>query len=143
MADIFSKTKRSSIMSKIKGRGNRTTELKLVSLFREKGIRGWRRHVLVAKTRPDFIFSKERLAVFIDGCFWHGCPKHCRIPSSNVKFWKSKIARNRLRDKKSRLSLRKTGWHVVRIWEHELHGQKFVEKLSASIATLTQVSGRT
>lgn len=119
MADIVSKSKRSEVMAAIRSRGNKTTELKLVSIFRAQGIRGWRRCADLPG-RPDFVFTRQRLAVFVDGCFWHGCRWHCRMPKSRGKYWTPKIARNKRRDSEVTLVLRKQGWTVVRIWEHNL-----------------------
>jgi DNA mismatch endonuclease (patch repair protein) len=103
MADVFSPSQRSEVMSRIRGKGNKTTELALAKAFRRVGIKGWRRHVcvklalgpIVAKregrahllVRPDFVFKRERIAVFVDGCFWHRCPLHSKIPESNREFW--------------------------------------------------------
>ena len=119
MTDVFSKRKRSLVMSGIRSRGNRSTEMRLISLLRENGISGWRRgYPLVGK--PDFVFPKVKQAVFVDGCFWHGCPAHYREPRGNAAFWREKIARNRQRDKSVGRELRRRGWKVLRIWEHEL-----------------------
>jgi DNA mismatch endonuclease (patch repair protein) len=106
-------------MAAILSKGNKATELKLVSIFRANGIVGWRRN---QKTmgNPDFIFRKERVALFVDGCFWHGCPIHCRRPNSNRRYWFQKIARNQKRDVLVRSCLRGMGWRVLRVWEHEL-----------------------
>ncbi len=119
MADVFTKAKRSEVMSRIRGRGNKDTELALMKLFRASGITGWRRHQPVFG-KPDFIFRKVRVAVFVDGCFWHGCPKHCNIPANNRAFWKKKFAANKARDRRVNQTLRKSGWSVVRLWEHDL-----------------------
>lgn len=82
MTDIWNKEKRSEVMSRIRSQGNKVTELRLISIFREARITGWRRkQPLLGK--PDFVFRQQRLAVFVDGCFWHGCPKCYRRPSSN------------------------------------------------------------
>ena len=70
--------------------------------------------------RPDFVFRQARLALFVDGCFWHGCPKHATKPKNNASFWRRKLAGNKHRDRLVRQTLRKAGWHVLRIWEHEL-----------------------
>lgn len=128
MADVFTKAKRSVVMSKIRGRGNRDTELALAKLFRRHHITGWRRQILLRlqvsgfkfQVRPDFIFRKSHTAVFVDGCFWHGCPQHATQPQNNHSFWRKKLAANRQRDALVTRTLRKTGWRVVRIWEHEL-----------------------
>ena len=70
--------------------------------------------------RPDFAFPKLRLAVFVDGCFWHGCPQHATKPRNNRAFWRKKFATNKARDRLVRRTLCRSGWRVVRIWEHEL-----------------------
>jgi len=119
MADVFSKSKRSEVMSRIRSRGNQATELALAKLFRRHKITGWRRNQKVFG-KPDFIFPKHKLAVFVDGCFWHGCPKHGTQPKSNAAFWRKKISRNQIRDRLVTRTLRKAGWRVLRIWEHEL-----------------------
>lgn len=119
MADKFSKQKRSQIMAAVKSKGNKATELKLISIFRANEIVGWRRNQKIMG-KPDFVFRKERVAVFVDGCFWHGCPVHCRKPNSNRRYWLQKITRNWKRDFETRKKLRKNGWRVLRIWEHEL-----------------------
>jgi DNA mismatch endonuclease (patch repair protein) len=119
MADVFSKVKRSEVMSHIRGSGNKDTELAMVSLLRREHISGWRRHQpLLGK--PDFTFRRERLVVFVDGCFWHGCPEHATRPKNNQAFWKRKLDANKARDKFVTSTLRKSGWRVLRIWEHEL-----------------------
>jgi DNA mismatch endonuclease (patch repair protein) len=119
MADVFSKSKRSEVMSQIRSRGNQATELALAKLFRRHKITGWRRNQKVFG-KPDFIFPKHKLAVFVDGCFWHGCPKHGTQPKGNAAFWRKKISRNQIRDRLVTRTLRKAGWRVLRIWEHEL-----------------------
>ena len=73
--------------------------------------------------KPDFVFPKPRLAVFVDGCFWHGCPKHATWPKTNRAFWRKKIARNRARDREVGHALRRMGWRVIRVWEHGLRGK--------------------
>ena len=74
--------------------------------------------------RPDFAFPVQKLAIFIDGCFWHGCPRHFQSPVSNAAFWRTKIARNRQRDRDVARRLRAKGWKVIRIWEHELRAKQ-------------------
>jgi len=126
MADVFSKAKRSAVMARIRSRGNQATELVLAKLFRKHQITGWRRHLLIQspkskvqsfRVRPDFVFRKERLAVFVDGCFWHGCPRHATQPKSNRAFWRKKIAGNRARDRRVNRALRSARWQVIRIRE--------------------------
>src|SRR5262245_16035140 len=119
MSDVLTKKKRSQVMARIRARGNKVTELVLVRLLRFHKLTGWRRHACLPG-KPDFTFYQQRLTVFVDGCFWHGCEKHCRMPTSNQSYWQPKIARNKTRDKAITTTLRKRGWRVLRIWEHEL-----------------------
>jgi DNA mismatch endonuclease (patch repair protein) len=119
MPDVFTKAKRSEVMSRIRGRGNKDTEITLAKLLRRNRITGWRRNQKIFG-KPDFIFQKLKLAVFVDGCFWHGCPKHGTQPRGNCSFWKNKFTRNKARDRLVTRTLRAQGWRVLRIWEHEL-----------------------
>jgi DNA mismatch endonuclease (patch repair protein) len=123
MPDVFTRQKRSDVMSKIRARGNLSTEMRMIALMREAGIKGWRRHQRLPG-RPDFIFRKARVAVFVDGCFWHGCPVHYVAPRTAIGFWRKKIKGNRERDRKNSRELRARGWRVVRIWEHALRGDR-------------------
>lgn len=117
--DQFSVEKRSEIMSGVRGHGNKLTELALASILRENHITGWRRKMNLFG-KPDFVFRRQHLAVFVDGCFWHGCPHHGSCPSTNRLFWEQKLKRNRDRDKLVNLTLMRSGWRVLRIWQHEL-----------------------
>jgi DNA mismatch endonuclease (patch repair protein) len=119
MADVWTKKKRSEVMSLVRGRDNKETELVLVRLLRQNKINGWRRHVSLPG-KPDFTFRNHRLMVFVDGCFWHCCPKHGRRPKSNRLFWQRKLSTNMRRDKFVNQTLRGLGWRVLRIWEHDL-----------------------
>jgi DNA mismatch endonuclease (patch repair protein) len=103
-------------MSRIRGRGNKETEIALAKLLRQHHLKGWRRHQPIFG-KPDFVFVKARLAVFVDGCFWHSCPKHATKPANNRAFWKRKLAGNKKRDHVVNRVLRRAGWRVVRIWE--------------------------
>ncbi|MGH7812406.1 MAG: very short patch repair endonuclease [Candidatus Binataceae bacterium] len=123
MTDVFSPAKRSEIMKSIKPQGNRSTELRLVSVFRRAGLTGWRRHVQLPG-RPDFSFRKQRVAIFVDGDFWHGNPRRFRLPKTNRAFWREKIRYNRAKDKRVARLLRSQGWTVVRIWESTLRRQQ-------------------
>ena len=172
MPDVFTKEKRSDVMSRIRSRGNKKTELALVRVFKQSGVKGWRRHALLrisdcglqigaavatnpkqgpddgvvredgaqyggeapgvrassrrllrgegVMVRPDFVFRERKVAVFVDGCFWHGCPKCYVRPRQNRKFWDAKFATNNERDRKVNKALKAAGWKVLRIWEHEL-----------------------
>jgi DNA mismatch endonuclease (patch repair protein) len=121
MADVFTVEKRSAVMSRIRSRGNRDTEMRMITLFRQNRIRGWRRNQRLFG-KPDFVFRRERLAVFVDGCFWHGCPKpkHAPMPKNRAEWWAAKLARNRGRDVLVTRTLRELGWTVIRVWECDL-----------------------
>lgn len=133
MPDVFTKAKRSHVMSRIRGRGNKETELALMKLFRRHRIAGWRRNRAVFG-KPDFVFHALKIAVFVDGCFWHGCPQHSNIPANNRAFWMKKFAANQARDRLVNRTLRKAGWRVVRIWEHDLakRGEACVRRIQAA-----------
>lgn len=132
MSDTFSKKQRSKIMKAVKSKGNKSTEIKLIQVFKSQHITGWRRNATL-EGHPDFIFPKNRIAVFADGCFWHG--HNCRNlrPSENAEYWQNKIKRNKARDKAITKKLTKKGWKVVRIWECEIKKNK-VQKLLAATA---------
>lgn len=119
MADVFSSHKRSEIMSRVKGRENKATELRLIEIFKNNCITGWRRRVPLFGN-PDFVFRGARLAVFVDGCFWHSCPKHRTQPVNNSNFWQGKLQRNIERDRLVNKTLKNQGWQVLRVWQHEL-----------------------
>jgi DNA mismatch endonuclease (patch repair protein) len=119
MGDIFTKEKRSAVMSAIRSRGNRETELRLVTLLRSNHIKGWRRHGAIFGS-PDFVFQRERVVIFVDGDFWHGHPTRSRLPVSRREFWLKKITANRMRDRLVNRTLRSEGWLVLRIWEFSL-----------------------
>lgn len=143
MPDVFTKAKRSQVMSRIRSRGNKETELALAKLLRAARITGWRRHRSLTlevpssrfqvqssttrrkarptgRVRPDFVFAKLRVIIFVDGCFWHGCPKHATMPANNQAFWLKKLTGNKERDRLVTRALRHSGWRVLRIWGHEL-----------------------
>jgi DNA mismatch endonuclease (patch repair protein) len=150
MPDVFSKKKRSEVMSRIRSRGNKQTEVALARLLRRHKITGWRRHLKIRVTsdlwrvtrkqrvqdlspvtrhsslavRPDFVFRRTKLAVFVDGCFWHGCPRHGTKPKGNASFWLKKISGNQARDLLVNRALRRANWRVLRIWEHDLARKK-------------------
>jgi len=136
MADVLTKAQRSQIMSKVRGRGNESTELALLEIFRSQHITGWRRQQPLFG-KPDFVFHKLRLAIFIDGCFWHNCPLHGRQPKSHRSFWRNKLETNKARDRLVTRTLRRSGWQVFRIWEHNLAPKfrtKFLKHLNKALA---------
>jgi len=107
------------MMSLLRGRSNKETKNALLALLRQNKITGWRRH-LPLPGKPDFAFQKQKVAVFVDGCFWHGCPKCYTRPKTNRKFWDSKREDNMARDRRVNRSLRGRGWKVIRTWQHAL-----------------------
>jgi DNA mismatch endonuclease (patch repair protein) len=144
MSDVFSKAKRSEVMSLIRSRGNKATEMAFMKLLRYHKISGWRRHIPVRLNqtgtadggrgrpfvKPDFVFRGPRVAVFIDGCFWHGCRVHGTKPAGNAEFWREKLAVNRARDRFVTKMLRRQRWTVLRLWEHQLrHGDRAIARL--------------
>lgn len=123
MADIFDKEKRSKIMSAIRSKRNRTTELKLIEIFKQNRIIGWRRNYKV-KGHPDFVFLDKKVAIFVDGCFWHGHDCRNTRPADNAEFWQKKRERNIAHDEEITLLFESRGWTVIRIWECELQVKK-------------------
>lgn len=134
MPDVFEREVRSAVMATIKSRGNKRTEQALAKILRLHSISGWRRHQSLPG-RPDFVFPRDRVAVFVDGCFWHNCPKHGRKPDSNQAYWHPKLERNRMRDKRVNRELRQLGWRVLRFWEHSLTNEKQVVQQLAKLLT--------
>lgn len=132
MADVFTKEKRSEIMSRVRGRGNLATEKKLIQLFRQNSITGWRRNYPLFG-KPDFVFPKRKIAVFVDGEFWHGHSTLGKIPKTNAKFWEEKIARNKKRDRLVNRTLKEKGWIVIRIWQHQLKGTRWMQKIERAL----------
>jgi DNA mismatch endonuclease (patch repair protein) len=108
-------------MSHVRSKGNKSTEGKLIEALSNASITGWRTQAQDLPSCPDFVFDAQKIIVFVDGCFWHGCP-HCKRlrPKSSKKYWNEKIEGNIRRDKKVRNGLRKHGWSVLKVWEHQL-----------------------
>lgn len=118
MSDIFDKEKRSEVMRAVKSKNTKSTELKMMKLFKEYHITGWRRtYPLVG--HPDFVFPKKRIAIFVDGCFWHG--HNCRniSPETNADYWVKKRKYNMKHDFEVTTKLENQNWRVIRIWECE------------------------
>ena len=123
MADTFTKEKRSQIMRAVKSKGNKSTEVKLVYLFKKYKIIGWRRNYKLFGN-PDFVFPQKKIAVFADGCFWHGHSCRKIKPVDNRQYWDSKIKRNKKRDLFVNSILTTKGWRVIRIWECQIKKEK-------------------
>jgi len=128
MSDVFMPEKRSSIMSKVRSKGNKSTELKLIRYFKENNITGWRRGYKV-KGHPDFVFIDKKIAIFVDGCFWHGHDCRNTRPSNNKDFWQEKRERNVRHDKEITERFQSRGWTVIRIWECELKRMQSTESI--------------
>ncbi len=134
--DTLTPAERSERMSRVRRAGNQSTELRLVELLRAAGIRGWRRGLQLSGA-PDFVFRRERVAVFVDGCFWHGCPRHRRTPKSRIAFWTAKLTGNITRDRAVSRKLRESGWIVVRVWECALsrsRAKRTVARINRALA---------
>src|SRR5437879_5308520 len=130
-------------MAAIRSRGNKATELKLVAMLRAARITGWRRHQPLPG-RPDFVFRRARLVLFIDGCFWHGCRWHCRMPEDNRNYWTRKISKNITRDRASTKALRAAGWRVLRLWGHALSNPDAVlNRINSQLRNLGQTYNNT
>lgn len=111
---------RRRIMASIRGKHSRTTEQVLRMGLIRCGIRGWKLHAAGLPGCPDIFFPAQKLAVFVDGCFWHACPKCSSLPKIRSDFWKLKLEKNRKRDRKNTRLLRNLGFSVIRVWEHTL-----------------------
>jgi DNA mismatch endonuclease, patch repair protein len=118
MVDVLTQEQRKFNMSRIKGK-NTDPEVRLRKLLFANGIRGYRVHYNILG-KPDIVFVKRKIAIFIDGCFWHKCPVDFQEPETRKEFWMAKIDSNVERDTKNTLRLQEAGWTVVRFWEHEV-----------------------
>jgi DNA mismatch endonuclease (patch repair protein) len=137
--DPLNPQQRSARMAKVRGRGNRSTEMRVAAHLIRQGFRGWKRHSFDVPGRPDFCFIRERIAVFVDGCFWHGCPRCQRnVPHSRRDFWQNKIESNRRRDRKVKRMLREQGYAVFRIWEHSLCDDRWLKRLTTLLRCAAQ-----
>jgi DNA mismatch endonuclease (patch repair protein) len=130
--DHVSKEVRSKIMASIRSRGNGTTEIALGKLLRAAGLLGYRKHWPVAG-KPDFAWPGRKIAVFVDGCFWHGCTKCKYLPRTNSAFWKAKFAANKKRDRRVSLQLRKRGWIVIRIRECSVRKESALARIAQAV----------
>lgn len=126
MTDVLTRKQRSYNMSMIRAK-NTKPEIVLRKMLSVNRIKGYRLHYRLMG-KPDIVFPKRKIAVFIDGCFWHKCPRCFIKPVTRKKFWKNKIDSNVKRDRVVNRTLRKKGWKVLRIWEHELKNEKIVKR---------------
>jgi DNA mismatch endonuclease (patch repair protein) len=134
MTDVLTREQRTYNMSKIRGK-NTGPEIKLRKLLWSAGIRGYRIHYRLSG-KPDIVFTKKKIAIFIDGCFWHKCPTCFQEPETRKDFWMGKIQSNVDRDKIVDAQLKSEGWKIIRIWEHEI--RKNPEKSVSDIMDLLQ-----
>lgn len=134
MADVFEKGKRSEVMSKIRSTGTKPEE-QLALIVREQLGHRWRidRNRADLPGRPDIVVPGLKLIFELDGCFFHQCPRHGRIPDSNRDYWEPKLDRNVQRDRSNRRRLRADGWSVWRFWEHDLKNRVVLERASARV----------
>lgn len=132
MADIISREQRSKLMARVRNRDTRP-ELELRRMLWSRGLR-YRLRVSLPGS-PDLVFKRARVAVFVDGCFWHGCPEHGSIPKTNPAFWATKLAQNSERDERVDGELGDRGWTVLRFWEHEIFGDldEVVERIEHAV----------
>ena len=117
--DTFSKSERSTIMRAVKSSNNKSTELLLIQLLKQYKTTGWRRNYKIFGN-PDFVFQKKKLAIFVDGCFWHGHDCRNMTPTSNKQYWENKLLKNKQRDALVNQRLLDLNWRVFRIWECDL-----------------------
>src|SRR5262245_33717525 len=124
--DVLTKIERSAHMANVRGKGNRSTEMPLVEFLIAEGIEEWELHPRDLPGRPDIAFRGLKLAIFVDGCFWHGCPIcQRRTPRTRPEFWAAKIDGNRLRDARITRTLRADGFRVLRLWEHSVQAGRW------------------
>lgn len=137
MTDSLSPSQRSERMSRVRSAGNKSTEFAVETRLAEEGFNGWEKHPKGILGKPDFFFPEYRLVIFVDGCFWHACPIcNRRKPVQHGEFWNKKIEENRKRDNRQRRKLRKEGFHVMRIWEHEVKQNHWVKRLVMMIGKI-------
>ncbi|MBI5473676.1 MAG: DNA mismatch endonuclease Vsr [Ignavibacteriae bacterium] len=120
MVDNLTRDVRKKTMRAVKGKSTRI-EKRLFALLASAGIRGWKKNVVAIRGKPDIAFTEHRVAIFIDGCFWHGCPVCAKkLPQTNRRYWKRKIKRNIEIAEFTNRHLRRRGWRVVRVWGHDV-----------------------
>lgn len=119
MTDTVDPRTRSKIMSKVRAKDTKLEKLVRSEMWR-RGYR-YRKNFAALPGKPDMVFPRMNTVVFIDSCFWHGCPKHLRMPKSNVHYWNNKIKRNKERDDATNREYKNSDWQVIRIWEHDVN----------------------
>jgi DNA mismatch endonuclease (patch repair protein) len=131
---------RSELMRRVRGKHS-SAELALRSALHTKGLR-FRLHRRVERVAVDIVFPRARVAVFVDGCFWHCCPKHATFPKSNRAYWLPKLGENRERDRRQTVRIRAVGWRVFRVWEHQClpPADSIVERIARACRNRPHVS---
>lgn len=138
--DRVTKERRSAVMSAIKRSGTRL-EVVFAEALAGCGLTGFEEQPAGIPGKPDFAHREAHLVIFIDSCFWHGCPRHLRRPSSNVEYWQHKIRRNRTRDRRVNAELKAAGWRVARIWEHSVRNPRALKWWLTRVRTLLAAEG--
>lgn len=129
MPDRISKEQRSKVMSSIRSKDT----VPEITLRKALWARGLRFRVHYGPEKIDIAFPSRKVAVFVDGCFWHGCPEHSHMPETNVGYWGPKLVRNKERDAATTRKLESEGWKVVRVWEHEVNDPCIIEKIKKEL----------
>lgn len=133
MVDNLKPEDRRKTMQAVKGKST-SLERRLFAMLAGMGIKGWRKNAADVIGKPDIVFPCQKVAIFIDGCFWHGCPVcNRKLPQTNYEYWVRKINRNvelaSIHDQK----LTSEGWNVIRIWEHEVRDKEALQKIKTAV----------
>ena len=137
--DPMSKEQRSAQMAKVRSIGNKSTEIQVEDVLTQFGIQGWEKHPRSVLGTPDFFFADYKLVIFVDGCFWHGCPL-CKRRTPKSEIWRKKLENNVKRDNRIHRQLRRDGYHVMRIWEHDFKKENWLKRLQLMIRRIEKTS---
>lgn len=140
--DNVSREIRSRIMTAVRSDGKSRTEIEFGQLLTAAGARGYRKQWRVHGSKPDFAWPGRKVAIFVDGCFWHGCTRCKSLPTSNVEFWRTKIEGNRRRDRRVTRALRRQGWKVIRIWECHIRRSSSIQRVTEVVNSQYSISAR-
>jgi DNA mismatch endonuclease (patch repair protein) len=133
MADNLNPEDRRKTMQAVKGKGTRL-ERRLFAMLAGMRVKGWKKNASDIEGKPDVVFSHEKLAIFIDGCFWHGCPVcNRKLPETNHEYWVRKINRNVELAKIHNQKLADDGWIIIRVWEHEIRDKAAMQRIKSTI----------
>jgi len=140
MIDTLSPADREKTMRAVKSSGT-SLERKIWAMLAGMGLTGWKKNCPNVPGKPDIVFLNEKVAIFIDGCFWHNCPICNRpLPKNNSEYWKEKIKKNQIRDKNINIVLKEQGWLVIRIWEHDINNKKNYHLIRDKITSVLHAS---